>query len=330
MEVTSTPDMVSVITDINGRERDIIEEDLAEVDKELDMMETQFNEELEQVDKEMDEMSDATYSDNTDQTSRSDENTKSNMRACRDLLHLRWEKMEESKVKDAIKEFTGEEGDEFHEQLMEWLATREDENILDEAMEKIEECENMMLNESDKLVLSGFVRVVTELAVRWQDDLDRVGQSKTTFLKAGKDVSQENAYDDLEWTDVWQEIKSPVLVEKGGEYSNMMNMDRVRTRTTQDDLQEGWTGDDGPRLSTRAEKMRQVRERRRLAADRRKEKMFQPVETNIEIEKVRRRATTMRGEKYIQAGEVNNSLVQERYKKQVGVGSDVEALYFIP
>ena len=73
--------------------------------------------------------------------------------------------------------------------------------------------------------------------------------------------------------------------------------------------------------------MREVRERRRLAADRRKEKMFQPVETNIEIEKVRRRATTMRGEKYIQAGEVNNSLVQDRSKKQVVVGSDVEALY---
>ena len=53
MEVTSTPDMVSVITDINVRERDIIEEDLAEVDMELDRIETQFNEELKQVDKEM-------------------------------------------------------------------------------------------------------------------------------------------------------------------------------------------------------------------------------------------------------------------------------------
>ena len=35
LEVTSTPDMVSVITDINGRERYIIEEDLAKIDKEM-------------------------------------------------------------------------------------------------------------------------------------------------------------------------------------------------------------------------------------------------------------------------------------------------------
>ena len=131
--------------------------------------------------------------------------TKSNMRTGRDLLISRWEKVEESKVREAIKEFTGEEGDEFHEQLLEWLATREDENILDGAMGKIEECESMILNESDKLVLSGFVRVVTELAVRWQDDIDKVGQSKTTFLKAGKDVTQENAPEEVEWDDVWQE-----------------------------------------------------------------------------------------------------------------------------
>ena len=51
----------------------------------------------------------------------------------------------------------------------------------------------------------------------------------------------------------------------------------------------------------------------------RKEKMFQPVETNIEVVIVRRKTTTGRGEKYLQAGEVNNSLVQDRYKKQVGV-----------
>ena len=48
--------------------------------------------------------------------------------------------------------------------------------------------------------------------------------------------------------------------------------------------------------------MREVRERRRLAADRRREKMFKPVETNIEVGKVRRRATTRRGQKYLQAG----------------------------
>ena len=101
----------------------------------------------------------------------------------------------------------------------------------------------------------------------------------------------------------------------------------AKPRTTPDDLPKGWTGDDGPKLSTRAEKMREVRERRRLATDRRKEKMFQLVENNIEVGKVRRRATTSRGEKYLQAGEVNNSLVQDRSKKQVVVGSDVEALY---
>ena len=80
-------------------------------------------------------------------------------------------------------------------------------------------------------------------------------------------------------------------------------------------------------MSQRADNMRRVREQRRLAGDRRKEKQFQPVESDLEITRVSRRTQTRRGEKYLRASEVENRLVQDRSQKQVLVGSDVEALY---
>ena len=108
----------------------------------------------------------------------------------------------------------------------------------------------------------------------------------------------------------------------------MMGVETVQTRSR--DKEDGNPAGDMNTMrgmSRRADNMKRVREKRRLAGGRRKEKQFQPVESDLEITRVRRRAQTTRGEKYLLASEVENRLVQDRSQKQVLVGSDVEALY---
>ena len=57
--------------------------------------------------------------------------------------------------------------------------------------------------------------------------------------------------------------------------------------------------------------MRSMREKMKRCADLRKEKMFQPVLGEIEVERVKtkRISQTRRGERYLKAGEVDNKLV---------------------
>ena len=80
---------------------------------------------------------------------------------------------------------------------------------------------------------------------------------------------------------------------------------------------------------SRAEKMKSMRQRMKKCADLRKEKMFQPVLGEIEVDrvKIKRIAQTRRGQRYLKAENLDNNLVQDKTVNQVVVGSDVEALY---
>ena len=109
-----------------------------------------------------------------------------------------------------------------------------------------------------------------------------------------------------------------------------MNIDKIKNVNGGNDdnndiLPDGGSGQD--KLNSRAERMKLMRDKRRKAGEKRKEKMFQPVDTDLEINRVKRRALTKRGERYLQAGNVENKHVQDRSKNQVVVGSDMEALY---
>ena len=55
--------------------------------------------------------------------------------------------------------------------------------------------------------------------------------------------------------------------------------------------------------------MRSMREKMKRCADLRKEKMFQPVLGEIEVERVKTKRISRRGERYLKAGEVDNKLV---------------------
>ena len=110
MEVTSTQDMVSLITDINNRERQITNDDLKYVDDELDAMEremgmTIFNDELEEIDKVLD--------------------TESNWTVCRELLLLRWEDKVEAGIRDAVRTLSDGNEDALRERMLDWLADKD-------------------------------------------------------------------------------------------------------------------------------------------------------------------------------------------------------------
>ena len=120
--------------------------------------------------------------------------------------------------------------------------------------------------------------------------------------------------------DDWVNLESPTLGDCQG-YPDMMGGESiVGDGHCQDEphVPKGWN---------RAEKMRKMRDKMKRCAEMRKEKRFQPVTGVIEVERVKRKALTRRGEKYLQAGDVDNKLVQDKSKNQVLVGSDVEALY---
>ena len=55
--------------------------------------------------------------------------------------------------------------------------------------------------------------------------------------------------------------------------------------------------------------------------------MCKPVEGDIKIQKITRRALARRGHRKLLATEVENKLVQDKGKNMVIIGSDVEALY---
>ena len=109
--------MVSLITDINNRVRQITNDDLKYVDDELDAMEremgmTIFNDELEEIDKVLD--------------------TESNWTVCRELLLLRWEDKVEAGIRDAVRTLSDGNEDALRERMLDWLATRTDAEILDQ------------------------------------------------------------------------------------------------------------------------------------------------------------------------------------------------------
>ena len=71
--------------------------------------------------------------------------------------------------------------------------------------------------------------------------------------------------------------------------------------------------------TTRAMKMKQMRELRRRHYEKRKKKMFQPVEGELEV-KTTPRASTARGRKLLDAMEVDNKLLQDKSRRMVMCG----------
>ena len=114
----------------------------------------------------------------------------------------------------------------------------------------------------------------------------------------------------------------------------MMNNDKIKNLNVNgvndednENFPDGGSGQD--KLNSRAERMKLMRDKRRKAGEKRKEKIFQPVDTDLEINRVKRRALTKRGERYLQAGNVENKHVQDRSKNQVVVGSDEQVAEII-
>ena len=71
--------------------------------------------------------------------------------------------------------------------------------------------------------------------------------------------------------------------------------------------------------------MREVRDR--MKTDR-KISVFRPVEVNLELKKIPGKSSkTLKGQNLIRARDVDKKVIQDRSKKMVIVGSDVEALY---
>ena len=73
--------------------------------------------------------------------------------------------------------------------------------------------------------------------------------------------------------------------------------------------------------------MRKVREAISRKKTQRTVNMFKPVEGDIEVQKITRKALTQRGQKKLIASELDNKLIQNRGETMVIVGADVEALY---
>ena len=84
-------------------------------------------------------------------------------------------------------------------------------------------------------------------------------------------------------------------------------------------------GDGSPMLS-RQGRVSRMRQTRQMMTQKRKKLEFQPVENELRVE-TRRRAQTRRGQQLLDAKDVDNKLVQDKSKRMVMCGADVEALY---
>ena len=79
--------------------------------------------------------------------------------------------------------------------------------------------------------------------------------------------------------------------------------------------------------SSRAGNMRKIREAIHIKRSKRNVDMFKPVDGDIEVQKITRRALSKRGQSKLIASELENKLVQDKSRNMVIVGADVEALY---
>ena len=75
---------------------------------------------------------------------------------------------------------------------------------------------------------------------------------------------------------------------------------------------------------SRADRMRMVRTKMTQS---RKKLEHRPVEKILELVRHQKRAKTLRGERIVQASEVDNDIVQDNDSNNVIVGADVEGLY---
>ena len=96
----------------------------------------------------------------------------------------------------------------------------------------------------------------------------------------------------MSWTDDdWIDLETPTLGDSQ-EYPDMMggeSMEMVADQSQEEPhIPKGWN---------RAEKMRSMRDKMKKCAEMREEKRLQPVTGVIEVERVKRKALTKRGEK---------------------------------
>jgi hypothetical protein len=210
------------------------------------------------------------------------------------------------------------------------LANRRDIMIVEEAWEKVAEVEieidsaNLAEDNNQQMILQHFVELLVEHARLWH-------------MEQTEDISEDAI--ETSWTnDEWQDMDSPSLGE-APEIPNMMGdrSERYEDRSprsslkTDNETEAEEMAEEGniPIGRKRASRMRMMREKMNRYSDLRKEKRFQPVEGDIEVERVniKRIAQTRRGEQYLKAGKLDTKLVQDKAVNQVVVGSDVKALY---
>ena len=181
--------------------------------------------------------------------------------------------------------------------------------------------QNLGTEHAHSKLLHDTVELLVEIARVWHMNDDE------------EEVEEHQEASEVSWTDdEWHDLDSPSL----GETSNYTNMMGGMTKSTDQSYMnkeqlEKEREEEGfiytQQGVTRAEKMKRMRAKMRKCAEQRKESMLKPVDGEICVERVKRKAQTARGQRYLKAGEVDNRLVQDKSKNQVVVGSDVEALY---
>ena len=236
MEVTSTPDMISVITDINQRDRHLEEVDLKEVDDAMDELEERNKTENNNMNTELTNCADPTTTSGPDKMSKN--TAMRDLTADKVLLELRWEGENNVQVRKALEDFTesGEAENEVKEEMFEWFKANSDRELVDEAMTEVDNWEARLkklglLEESVyKCILTGFVSLLSEIVKRWHEDGDHDHE-----VLAGE-VFEDDDSEAESWTnDEWQNLDSPGLGD-GDKYPDMMG--NAATETEASDRQE--------------------------------------------------------------------------------------------
>ena len=184
MEVTSTPDMVSVIVGINKKDLKPVEMDNIKVEEELEALEKELEEidetDLEQVDIEIDLTSDngpvlrAGPAENIRKTAKQDMHTHIN------ILRARWASDKHKDMKNKLEELVDklEEGNDVKEEVVNWLVSSNDKLIIENAWEKLAEMEykidstNLTEDNDHQQTLHLFVELLVEHARAWHMDDD--------------------------------------------------------------------------------------------------------------------------------------------------------------
>ena len=217
MEVTSTPDIVSVISEVNKMDLKLEDVDLGQVDTEMDELAGGRQEEIDLAQVDIEIENEATYSTAPilqTEPVKIKTSAKRNMQDNINLLQARWVGEINNDIQLALNNLAKEDDQDgvIKEDVLEWLASRRDSMIVEEAWEKVAEVENEIdslhipEDNHNQMVLQRFVELLVEHARVWH-------------MEDTEDISEDAS--ETSWTnDDWQEMDSPSL----GEVPDLPNM----------------------------------------------------------------------------------------------------------